>query len=166
MPLLPASIGIVLNAAQSHVLLVKRDDVPVWVLPGGGIDSGETPEEALVREFQEETGYRVKILRKCALYHPINRLASETHVFVCQIQSGEICLSPETKAIAFHSISNPPSGFFPPHALWLQEAFEHQGLIKRPLEEITYRNLAKHFILHPWQVLRFGWTRFMKNKFR
>ena len=30
-----------------------------WVTPGGGIDSGETPLEAAVREVAEETGLRV-----------------------------------------------------------------------------------------------------------
>lgn len=29
---------------------------PLWWLPGGGIDFGETPEETLGREFTEETG--------------------------------------------------------------------------------------------------------------
>lgn len=163
MPLLPASIGILLNAPQTHVLLVKRDDVPVWVLPGGGIDPGESPEEALVREIHEETGYRVKILRKCACYQPVNRLASETHVFVCRIESGEFRLSSETKAISFHPLANPPSSLFPPHATWLQEALNHEGLIQRPLTEISYRALGKYFILHPLQVLRFAWTRFTKR---
>lgn len=29
---------------------------PVWVLPGGGLDFGESPERAVVRELGEETG--------------------------------------------------------------------------------------------------------------
>jgi len=33
---------------------------PLWWLPGGGIDFGESPEETLTREFLEETGLRVK----------------------------------------------------------------------------------------------------------
>ena len=31
-----------------------------WTLPGGGIEFGEDPEEAMVREVQEETGLRVR----------------------------------------------------------------------------------------------------------
>ncbi len=32
-----------------------------WTLPGGGIDFGEDPEDAVVREFIEETGLTVKV---------------------------------------------------------------------------------------------------------
>ena len=34
-----------------------------WTLPGGGIDHGERPEDAAVREVLEETGYRITLGR-------------------------------------------------------------------------------------------------------
>jgi 8-oxo-dGTP diphosphatase len=42
-----------------------RDDIPTiadpgcWVVPGGELHAGETPEEGARREFAEETGYRI-----------------------------------------------------------------------------------------------------------
>lgn len=33
-----------------------------WVLPGGGVEHGESPEDAVRREVEEETGYRCRIV--------------------------------------------------------------------------------------------------------
>ncbi len=48
-----------------RLLLVRsaeHDDIPgVWLLPGGGIEHGEPPRQAVVREFGEETGLSVEI---------------------------------------------------------------------------------------------------------
>jgi 8-oxo-dGTP diphosphatase len=40
----------------------ERSDCPgVWSLPGGGVDQGEHPDQAVVREFAEETGLTVAV---------------------------------------------------------------------------------------------------------
>jgi 8-oxo-dGTP pyrophosphatase MutT (NUDIX family) len=54
--------GVVLrnNNADAEVLLL-RNDRNEWELPGGRMDSGETPEECLAREFKEETGLLVSV---------------------------------------------------------------------------------------------------------
>ncbi len=45
---------------ESRVLLVKRNIEPglgLWSLPGGFMETGETVEQAVVREVREETGF-------------------------------------------------------------------------------------------------------------
>ena len=58
-----ACVGGVVHDATGRLLVVRRGTPPdagSWSLPGGRVEPGETPAEAVVREVAEETGLRVR----------------------------------------------------------------------------------------------------------
>ncbi len=57
--------GIILGR-DGHLLLVEQEGE--LQLPGGGIDPGEGPMQALHREAREETGWRIADLRRCGAF--------------------------------------------------------------------------------------------------
>jgi 8-oxo-dGTP pyrophosphatase MutT (NUDIX family) len=106
------STGIVFRNNNKEILLVKRRDIPIWVLPGGGVEKDETPEQAVIREVKEETGFNVAVERKVGEYkHPKSEKVNNT--FTCTIQSGEATLSVESKAIKYFEITNLPQMLSP-----------------------------------------------------
>jgi putative (di)nucleoside polyphosphate hydrolase len=50
------NVGIILANDQSQVLWAKRVGQDAWQFPQGGIDAGETAEQAMYRELKEEVG--------------------------------------------------------------------------------------------------------------
>ncbi|MBN2304824.1 MAG: NUDIX hydrolase, partial [Anaerolineae bacterium] len=58
-------VGVLPDAAGERLLLVEHLFHPYkpWGLPGGWLNRGEGPAEAVVREFREETGLRVRAVR-------------------------------------------------------------------------------------------------------
>jgi 8-oxo-dGTP diphosphatase len=43
-----------------------RDGMHYFAFPGGGVDEGESPEQAVVREAREELGVEIRVLRLAA----------------------------------------------------------------------------------------------------
>ncbi|MBC7132249.1 MAG: NUDIX hydrolase [Roseovarius sp.] len=63
----PGAYAILMRAGR---ILVTHQAAPVpeYQLPGGGIDPGETPLQALHREVREETGWRIAAPRRLGAF--------------------------------------------------------------------------------------------------
>ena len=83
--------GVVLNQ-KGQILLVQRNDSKAWSLPGGIVENGESPDQAVVREVKEETGLDVDIVRLTGIY--IRYLWKKNLLFVykCQVKGGVLTL--------------------------------------------------------------------------
>ncbi len=85
----PGEVAMVFLRPGGKVLLNTKDFYPpgTYRLPTGSMHHGETPEEALVREVREETGFRVSDWRKLGAIHWVFKHDSGTaeyysHVFL------------------------------------------------------------------------------------
>ena len=150
------AITAIFSSDRKKVLLIKRRDVPVWVLPGGGIEKDETPLQASKREAEEETGYKVEIIKQVGEYFPINKLSKHTFLFEGRISSGNSKINHEAKKIAFFELDQLPKMIPPPYPEWIKEAhLNSQKLIKRKLTEVNYPTFFKNVVLHPILIVRF-----------
>lgn len=61
-------VGVVLRNQDGLIFTGERIDTPgAWQMPQGGIDDGETPEQAGLRELVEETGVASKHVSQIAI---------------------------------------------------------------------------------------------------
>jgi 8-oxo-dGTP diphosphatase len=69
---------------RGRVLLARnsdRSEFPgLWSLPGGGVEHGEHPDDAVVREFREETGLEVRVLGLHDVTADVARLPDTGHL--------------------------------------------------------------------------------------
>lgn len=101
--------GVVIR--EGSVLLVQRASEPLagqWSLPGGGVELGETLEEAVVRELREETGLTVRLLELVEAFERISRDESgrsRYHYvlldYLCEPIGGDARAGSDVKAVAW-----------------------------------------------------------------
>lgn len=150
---------IIFNKEKDKVLLLKRRDIPVWVLPGGGIDAGETPESAAAREAEEETGLAVTLERKIAFYKPKNKLTKPTHFYEC-LAVGMPTTGSETREIGFFPLSALPKKLVPFYKTWIDDALLFSDrVLEKTIQKTSYWTFLNYLFCHPLLVFQFFLTR-------
>jgi len=97
--------GILFDKNKNIVLVQERDGS--WSFPKGGIDDGESPMSAAVREIKEETGIRsLYPIRSLGQYYRPTRKGKKRMVFMYLFQVDNQKLQPLDR-------NNPRAGFFP-----------------------------------------------------
>ena len=121
---------------NERIALIERHKAGrhYFTIPGGGVDPGETPEEAALREMEEETGLQVAILRLVAevwfkgnqqLYYLVEWVGGEFGS-----GQGEEMLKPQPL--------NPFSGTYRP--VWMQvDGIPEQPLLPVEVAELIVR---------------------------
>lgn len=95
---LPSAL-VVLPGPEGKITFVHQRKGPYagsWLLPGGGIERGETAEETARRELWEETGCRAERLRLFAVYEFLGKWAEgDYHLVMFAFLAAEPMVVPE-----------------------------------------------------------------------
>jgi 8-oxo-dGTP diphosphatase len=95
---------------EGRVLLIRRGQEPLrgrWMIPGGGVEAGETLEDAIVREIEEETGLVVKARELLTVVDGIHREDGRLQYhfviieYLCEYVSGSPRAASDADAVAF-----------------------------------------------------------------
>jgi 8-oxo-dGTP diphosphatase len=131
--------------AESRVLLCHRRDMDAWNLPGGGVERGELPTEAVLREVKEETGLDVVIERLLGVYGKWDKLDSLVFSFLCRVTGGELTLTDESDDNRYFAIEDIPPNTSPRQVERIHEALNQpdQPVFRRLTASSTKDMLKK-----------------------
>ena len=111
---------------QDRVLLCHRRDMDAWNLPGGGVESGELPTDAVIREVLEETGLEVIIDRLVGVYGKIDK-DEFVFSFICCAIGGHLSLTDEASENRYFEVENIPDNTNPKHVERIHDAVKENS---------------------------------------
>ena len=110
---------------ENQILLGHRRDIDWWNLPGGGMEFGETVDEALCREVREETGLEVKVDRLVGVYSKPQK-QEVVLTFICQVIGGTLQSTEETLENRYFAPDALPGNTLPKHRQRIEDALLNQ----------------------------------------
>ncbi len=113
--------------AEGRVLLCHRRDMDMWNLPGGGVESGELPTEAVIREVKEETGLDVVVQRLVGVYGKSDK-DDLVFAFVCEGVGGALTETDESDACRYFALDDMPSNTMPRQVTRIRDAIASETL--------------------------------------
>jgi ADP-ribose pyrophosphatase YjhB (NUDIX family) len=112
---------VVIFDKKSRVLLCHRRDMDIWNLPGGGVENGELPDEAAIRETREETGLKVKIKDLVGIYGKPHR-DELVFVFIGEVVGGKLKVMAESDESHYFKTKKLPVNTIPKHVERIRDA--------------------------------------------
>jgi ADP-ribose pyrophosphatase YjhB (NUDIX family) len=110
---------------QKRILLAHRRDMDLWDLPGGGVEHGELPTEAAIRETLEETGVVVEVERLLAVVTTIPPETALGFLFSGHPVGGEILTGEESDGVRFFALDELPEKLSPRKLAMIQTAMQN-----------------------------------------
>ena len=111
-PKFRAAVAAMIFDEQGRVLLFKHTYRKFeWGLPAGGLEYNEQPENAIVREFFEETGMQIKVER-LLLAESSREDRNISLIFLCKIVSGTFKESSEISEMRYYDVNDLPPMLF------------------------------------------------------
>ena len=94
------NVGVMLVNREGHAFVGQRIDteMPAWQMPQGGIDKGEDPQTAALRELEEETGIGAHLVDRLiadgiAIPPTVTRENIPDHLRACLDADGPLLVS-------------------------------------------------------------------------
>ena len=131
-PLFQVFAAAVIFDDKNRIFLVKLtyQRFYPWGLPGGGLEYGETSQDAVVREVWEETGLTVEIEK--LLFNKTFQPDKFAMYYLCRITGGVFEPSDEVSEYGYFSLNNLPDVRPRDYAL-INEIYEKMGFIEHEL---------------------------------